>query len=318
MRVMNKTVSILMLFMMIPLAGCISHVDNDARHYNGPGYWAYQLQDIDPRTISRDDFQIYVIDYSQDGSESGEFSPDDLRTMKSYGSTILAYISIGEAESYRFYWNDAWTSNSTDWLGPENPEWEGNYAVKYWYPEWQSIIYLYLDRIIAQGFDGVYLDKVDEYEYWSYDTGLMSEEKAAGLMAEFIVNITQYCREKAGDDFIIVPQNGEGILQYAPWLLDYVNGWAAEDVFYNGTERNPPSIIQERTLWLDKVVESGKFVLSVDYVYSGNSSSLDKVRDYYSQAESRGYMPYAAMEDRELDEIVYIKGIQGKNYPWWF
>jgi len=42
--------------------------------------------------------------------------------------------------------------------------------VKYWDKEWQQIIYgtpgAYLDRILKAGFDGVYLDLVDAFEYF--------------------------------------------------------------------------------------------------------------------------------------------------------
>jgi cysteinyl-tRNA synthetase len=79
---------------------------------------------------------------------------------------VLAYMSIGEAEDYRWYWQPGWKEGDPDWLGEENPDWEGNYAVAYWQEGWQSIIFQYTDIITAAGFDGLYLDKVDEYEYW--------------------------------------------------------------------------------------------------------------------------------------------------------
>ncbi|HDP34189.1 MAG TPA: hypothetical protein ENN29_03660 [Candidatus Hydrogenedentes bacterium] len=83
---------------------------------------------------------------------------------------VVAYMSIGEAEAYRYYWRDEWRPGNPDWLERENPDWAGNYKVRYWAPEWQSIIYggadAYLDRIIAAGFDGAYLDLIDAYEYF--------------------------------------------------------------------------------------------------------------------------------------------------------
>ncbi|MCI0471716.1 MAG: endo alpha-1,4 polygalactosaminidase, partial [Candidatus Aminicenantes bacterium] len=79
---------------------------------------------------------------------------------------VLAYLSIGEAENYRWYWQAGWKPGNPSWLGAENPDWKGNYAVSYWASEWQAIVFQYVDAIIAAGFDGVYLDKIDEYEYW--------------------------------------------------------------------------------------------------------------------------------------------------------
>ncbi len=79
-------------------------------------------------------------------------------------------MSIGEAEDYRYYWQDSWINNPPNWLEDENPDWEGNYKVRYWDKDWQSIIYgndnSYLKKIINAGFDGVYLDIIDAFEYF--------------------------------------------------------------------------------------------------------------------------------------------------------
>jgi len=83
---------------------------------------------------------------------------------------VIAYMSIGEAESYRYYWKTAWNTNMPVWMGQENPNWHGNYKVRYWMKKWQKIIYgndnSYVKKIINQGFDGVYLDIIDAYEYF--------------------------------------------------------------------------------------------------------------------------------------------------------
>jgi cysteinyl-tRNA synthetase len=79
-------------------------------------------------------------------------------------------MSVGEAEDYRYYWRSEWKKDPPGWLDEENPEWEGNYKVHYWDTEWHSILYrsegAYIDRILDAGFDGVYLDLIDAYEYY--------------------------------------------------------------------------------------------------------------------------------------------------------
>jgi cysteinyl-tRNA synthetase len=81
---------------------------------------------------------------------------------------VLCYVSIGEAEDYRWYWNPLWYSDPPAWLGPENPDWAGNFLVEYWEEGWRSIIFgsdsSYIDMAIEAGFDGVYLDKIDSFE----------------------------------------------------------------------------------------------------------------------------------------------------------
>jgi cysteinyl-tRNA synthetase len=94
-----------------------------------------------------------------------------LRQKANGGSRmILCYLSIGEAEDYRYYWKDGWKPGNPSWMGIENPDWEGNYQVFYWEPKWQDIIYgnddSYVKMILDAGFDGAYLDMIDAFEYF--------------------------------------------------------------------------------------------------------------------------------------------------------
>lgn len=83
---------------------------------------------------------------------------------------VICYMSIGEAEDYRYYWQDSWTKNRPNWIAAENPDWPGNFKVKYWDEEWQGLIYKnqdsYLQKILTAQFDGVYLDIIDAFEYF--------------------------------------------------------------------------------------------------------------------------------------------------------
>src|SRR5882724_3360764 len=106
--------------------------------------WHYQLQDIDPSVIAKSSADMIVIDYS---GNDGPFTRAQVEQMKRKpdGSrrVVIAYMSIGEAETYRWYW----PQRSSAWLGPENPQWRGNYGVRFWHPNWQAIIFEYTDKI---------------------------------------------------------------------------------------------------------------------------------------------------------------------------
>lgn len=83
---------------------------------------------------------------------------------------VIAYMSIGEAEDYRYYWDETWNSNQPDWLVEENPHWAGNFKIAYWNEDWKNLIYRnensYLSKIVNANFDGVYLDIIDAFQYF--------------------------------------------------------------------------------------------------------------------------------------------------------
>jgi cysteinyl-tRNA synthetase len=121
--------------------------------------------------VAGTDYDLIVIDALFDG----EFlSPQDIGRLrhKSAGARrlVLAYMSIGEAEDYRPYWRREWNKHPPSWIESENPDWKGNFRVRYWDPAWGAILFgspsSYLDRILAAGFDGVYLDTVDTFVHF--------------------------------------------------------------------------------------------------------------------------------------------------------
>jgi cysteinyl-tRNA synthetase, unknown class len=133
--------------------------------------------------IAATDYDLVVMDLFFDDAEGNvtSLTAEDVARirLKARGGSrlIVCYLSIGEAESYRYYWQTAWTRplSRPSWLAEENPDWPGNYKVEYWDPAWQAILLgsagAYLDRILAAGFDGVYLDIIDAYEYFEAAVG---------------------------------------------------------------------------------------------------------------------------------------------------
>ena len=107
-------------------------------------------------------------------NETTEFTEGEIGQLKNKANggkrLIISYMSIGEAENYRYYWQSGWKTGNPSWLGDENREWAGNYKVRYWETEWQKIIFgndnSYLNKIINAGFDGVYLDIIDAFEFF--------------------------------------------------------------------------------------------------------------------------------------------------------
>ena len=62
-------------------------------------------QNADLAAIGRTKFDLVVIDYSSDGTAAGRFSAAQIAGLQNGGAKrVLADLTIGEAEDYRFYW----------------------------------------------------------------------------------------------------------------------------------------------------------------------------------------------------------------------
>lgn len=122
--------------------------------------------------VKATNYDVLIMDlFFNDGVTFSKAEIEQLKNKANGGKRmIVCYMSIGEAENYRYYWNPTWNSNAPIWLDSLNPDWPGNYKVKYWNADWQAIIYgnsnSYLEKIIAAGFDGIYLDIIDAFEFY--------------------------------------------------------------------------------------------------------------------------------------------------------
>jgi cysteinyl-tRNA synthetase len=220
----------------------------------------------------------------------------------------LAYLSIGEAENYRYYWNPTWDNqfplgvpdpDAPAWLDVVNPDWAGNYKVHYWDADWQAIIFSYVDRLLSAGFDGAYLDIIDAYAYYA-DQGRTT---AAQEMADFVAAIAAYTRNR-DPDFYILPQNGAAL---ATLISGYVNGVAGigqEDIYYGYDDDDvmtPPAATAEFEGYLGVFKNAGKLVLTIDY-----ATTRAHIDDAYAKSRAKGYVPFATV--RDLDQLTINAG----------
>ena len=271
--------------------------------------WVYQLQQSDPQQIGASGFSLAVVDYARDGSGKTEFTSVDVSHMKKRHDgrerLVLAYLSIGEAEDYRYYWDNEWKKNLPGWLLSENEEWNGNYPVRFWCSDWQNIIFgspdAYLDKIIAAGFDGVYLDRIDVY--WEIKEKRMS---AQADMVAFVQRLSKYAKSLR-PGFLIVPQNAEGLLE-VPEYMATIDGIAKESLHYLPGEGGgrPPAEEHEYSYGvLKQAVDAGKFILTVDYV-----SKYSQIEDVYTSGRASGFVPHVTV--RALDEFTVNDGLDPK------
>lgn len=209
------------------------------------------------------DYDLLVVDPTEtvNGNEDFDMAamvgklgsrPDGSRRL------VLAYIDIGQAESYRTYWRSDWRPPGKqpgdvgvpDYiLAPDSDGWDDSYVVAFWRRPWQEIWvggrtgmdggrFLkegVVQRLAEAGFDGVYLDRMDVYD----DEAVVKAARADGVkpsreMLSFVEKI-KAAGSSTNPDFIVMAQN-------APYLIDeypvryerVVDGLAAEDTWFSG------------------------------------------------------------------------------------
>ena len=271
--------------------------------------WGYQLQKVSMKDVAASAFDVMVIDYSKDGSDEQAFTPGDVARMKVKpdGSRrlVLSYMSIGEAESYRYYWDPAWGQQKPSWLLDENPDWKENFSVCYWEPGWQGTFCgsptSYLDKIIAAGFDGVYLDKCDVFEDLQARNKKVAQSRTdlEGDMVNFISKLSHYAKTRK-PGFAIVMQNAEVLLEHEA-LREVIDAVAKESLLYgmSAAERlNPKDEITFSRRALDLARSAGRTVFVVEYL-----SDAAKIRSATETLDGYGFISTVAGKNKQLNKL---------------
>ena len=257
-----------------------------------------QFQRLDPAAVNRTDPDILIIDYSWDGGGARQLSRWDVWKLAwrpgRFPRIVLAYVSVGEAEDYRFYWNRATSGGKAAFLDRPNPSWPGNVRVKFWDPAWKAVLYsgrdAWIDRILDAGFDGVFLDTVDTAEAWAED----GRPDAPDRMADLITALARHARLR-DPGFIVVASNPFALMGRAD-VIDALSGVLAEDYVMRGesiaTERTLDALMQP----LRRAARAGLSVMLVEY--PGSRKGIDR---FSSVCASEGFLCYAGR--KTLDRI---------------
>ncbi len=301
------------------------------------GTWAYQIQKIadsgqvDALAASR--YDMLVIEPTRTDWSSEETRDFDTKQMVDrlknsaagdgqHRKLVIAYIDIGEAEDWRWYWT--WSAEYTagdplpaDWpdyiLTVDPDGWVGDYPVAYWDERWKDIM-IYgqnqdsapygdytsmLDEVLNSGFDGVYLDWVEGYE----NEHVVAAAADAGVdpaaeMIRFIGEIRDYARQR-NPNFLVIQQNAAALLEGHPELLEVIDAIAQEAVWFDGTSYdnwNDPDgaddpidseMSEEYIAYLDQYLAAGVPVFNCEY-------AVQQADEAYQRGEQHGYITYCS------------------------
>ena len=292
--------------------------DKPVRRLGAIANWGYWLSSFDVEQVVSAPHDLMVVDNGVSANRRfmRERSAKEVARMRRRpdGTTrlLLAYLSFGEAERYRAYWRPEWhdPAKRPPWLGAPNPHWDGNYAVQYWQPEWQQLIFgapeSYLDIIMAQGFDGVYLDRADAFLQWE-----KSRPSARADMASFVRALSDYARRK-NPNFLIVMQNAEELLDDRQ-VLEAIDGMAKEDLLY-GVDRpeapNKPQDVKYSVQQLRMAHNAGRKILVVEYL-----ADPAKMETAEKLITAEGFVPYFARRSLNCLNPPAVPGATGALPP---
>ncbi len=101
--------------------------------------------------------------------------------------------------------------------------------MRFWEAAWQAILFgtatARLERLIAAGFDGVYLDRADVHAHWSGE-----RPSARADMSALIERLSEHAK-RLSPGFLVVMQNAEELLTRQP-LRAALDGMAKEDLLF--------------------------------------------------------------------------------------
>lgn len=121
--------------------------------------------------VKTTNYDVILMDLFLDNTAFTATEIDQLKTKANGGKRlVICYMSIGEAEDYRYYWQSSWQVGNPPFIVAEDPDWEGNYFVQYWNADWKNVIYgndtSYAKKLLNSHFDGAYLDIIDAFDYF--------------------------------------------------------------------------------------------------------------------------------------------------------
>lgn len=273
-------------------------------------HWHYQLDRIEPSlpTLALNTADLLIIDHAKRGGKV-RLTPEEVARLKVRpdGSRrlVISYMSIGEAEEFRYYWNPAWKTAPPPWLGEENCAWPQAHRVRFWLDSWKDIVFrgpdAFLKRIAEAGFDGVYLDRIDIYETFANE-----RPTARAEMVAFVAELAAAARAlKPG--FLIIAQNAEDLLDVRAYRRA-IDAIAKESLLYSGSggtgTRNRPEDIAWSKGRLALLLADRKPVFDVEYLT--RIADIDQARHELIQG---GFVPTFPTRSLDGDEPTLPRDI---------
>jgi len=201
----------------------------------------------------------------------------------------LGYLSVGEADPRRPYWNEV---RGAPFLVEPNPTWPENVRVDLRDRNWQEILLTReIPRLLEQGFDGLMLDTIDTAPYLeAKDPARFAGSRQA--LRDFLGQLrTRFPRAP------LIANGTSALADAAP----FVDGFVVEGVFATydfGRRLYRETTSQERDWKLARIADAmavaRRPVFTIDYADVGD---IALARWAESAAIERGFKSYVGVRD---------------------
>ena len=174
--------------------------------------------------------------------------------------------------------------------GNIDPNIPAQYSIKYWTNEWKQVVYSAIDRAIANGYDGLFLDSLSCDYYWLAGNNLGNPvvPNATQLLADFLGSVRNYVDSKhLSQKFYLIANSPTSIATQFPQSLKYLDGIFNENLYASldgttgiGTDYTKAISESSARYMLDTLLplwqSSGDTILGNDYFLPNDQSTVIK------------------------------------------
>lgn len=237
---------------------------------------------------------LYDVDMLVLEAEQGH----DVRSLVAQGQTVLAYISLGEVEQYRDYYQTVKNSGA---VLHENKNWPGSFYVDIRNPEWARVlIEEAIPELLRMGYSGLMFDTLDNAIFLAQQDGGKDGQYAG--MDTAAVRLVKAIRHHYPDIHIMVNRG----VEILPQIAADINSVLAESTYtmYDFDTKKPVKLkAPDRRYYTEALAKAKQAnpslkIYSLDY---WNPDDKKGVAEIYKAQQKQGYIPYVSTV--ELDEI---------------
>ena len=268
--------------------------------------FAVQYSNASAAEIAASPYDLVIVEARPLAPGASDLSDAEVASLMSQGKVISGYVSLGQTDESRPYWDAVWTDptglpvgeGDTGPLQPGAPDWILEVAdswpariVDTGSADWRAIVIAQVEDMAARGFGAVFLDNILTYYELAAQRGELGTAQSqhyAQEMMQLVIDVAAAARA-INPGFAIIANGGPYIIgdagafgtQLAVDYLDAVDAIMAESFFglLNGL-RDDTTLDVYESFWAAQGID----VLALEY-----STDPEAIAAFAAEAEARGF-----------------------------